>query len=281
MTGKFKMLRHTRRLAFTLFCAGAALAQTPEPLAFEVASVKPSKSEGGRFTMNGGPGTNDPNRITYTNVPLRRVLLNAYDFRNYQILGPDWLNTLRFDITAILPEGATKEQFQSMLRNLLATRFQMTAHGESREIPTYALVVAKGGLKITPAAAPSASTDELAVIRSQEGRDGFPVLSIRAPGVVIETRNGSARITGHEVRMVQLADTLTTQAGRPVIDTTGLDGIYSFELYFTPEGANSGESPEPSIFGAVEQQLGLKLEARKGRIEFLVIDHIEKTPTEN
>jgi uncharacterized protein (TIGR03435 family) len=98
--------------------------------------------------MNGGPGTGDPDRITCTNIMLRRVLLTAYEVRNYQIAGPDWLDSLRFDITAKVPDGATKEQFQSMLRNLLAARFKMTVHRESKELPIYALLTAKNGPKV-------------------------------------------------------------------------------------------------------------------------------------
>src|SRR5205823_1653898 len=105
------------------------------PLTFEVASVKPARPDSGRYTMKGGPGTADPSRITYTNIMLRAILLSAYELKNYQISGPDWLDTLRFDITAKVPEGATKEQFQAMLRNLLETRFKMGVHRESKELP--------------------------------------------------------------------------------------------------------------------------------------------------
>jgi len=269
------------RLAICTLLVSSAFAQNQ----FEVASVKALKSDGGRFTMTGGPGTSDPSRITYSNIPLRIVLLNAYDFRNYPVTGPDWLNTLRFDINAKLPEGTTKEQLQAMLRNLLETRFQMRSHRETKELPIYALVVANGGPKISPVvndtAATAGASEQLAVIRSNEGKDGFPTVSLRAPGLVIETRNGRARITAKDVPLTRLADMLTGQVGRPVFDRTGLAGNYSFDIYFTPEGTSGGDSPEPSIFEAVREQLGLRLEGRKGPVEFLVIDHAEKVPTEN
>ncbi len=240
---------------------------------FDVASVKASKSPGGRVAM-----TRDPGRITYTNITLRRVLLAAYDVKNYQLVGPDWLETLRFDITAGIPEGATEEQFKAMLRDLLATRFKMTIHRESKELPIYALLVARNGAKIKPQDGTSTDAEQIAGMQRDEGKDGFPVLSLPTAGLVIETRNGRARVTAKDVPIEKLADLLSGQVGRPVFDRTGLAGNYSFVLYFTPE---SGEGAEPFVFTALQQQLGLRLEARKGPVELLVIDHAEKVPTEN
>jgi uncharacterized protein (TIGR03435 family) len=267
---------------------GVAVCQTSrnELPEFEVASVKPAKVEGGRYTMKGGPGTSDPDRITYTNIMLRAILLSAYDVKTYQISAPQWIDTLRFDITAKLPGGATKEQFHAMLRNLLESRFKMTLHRESKELPVYALLVAKNGPKIKPTTedgtAPIELGDaQLATIQRAEGRDGFPVVSMPVPGLIIETKNGTARITAKAVPLSKFADILSSQVGRPVLDTTGLAGNYSFLVYFTPEGASSGDSPEPGIFGAVQEQLGLRLEARKAAVELLVIDHAEKVPTGN
>ena len=272
----------------TIVASGVASSQTAttDELRFEVASVKPARSVSGRFTMNGGPGTSDPVRITYTNIMLRRILLSAYEVKNYQISGPGWLDTLRFDITAKVPDGTTKDQFQLMLQNLLITRFKMTVHRESKELPIYALLGAKNGPKIRATAEDGASSgkpseDQLAMIQSAEGKDGFPALSLRAPGLVIETKGGRARVTAKEVPMTKLADLLSGQLGRAVVDMTGLAGNYSFVVYFTPEGPNSADGSEPSIFGALQKQLGLRLEARKGPVELLVIDHAEKVPTEN
>ena len=234
--------------------------------------------------MNGGPGTGDPGRISYTNIPLRRVLLAAYEFGNYQILGPDWLNSLRFDITAKIPAGITKEQFQSMLRNLLATRFQMTTHLESKMLPIYALVAAKNGPKLKPAVDDDAGRppgEQLPVVTQAEGKDGFPTVSLRAAGLVIETKDGRARVTAKGVTIAKFADFLSGRLDRPVIDMTGLAATYSFALYFTPEGLNPDNGSEPGIFTAVQEQLGLRLDARRGPVELLVIDHAEKVPTEN
>ena len=272
------------RLGLLMMMAmGESSSQSASPNRFEVASIKPTNSISGRFTIKGGPGTSDPGRISYTNIMLRRILLSAYEVKNYQLSGPDWLETLRFDITAKIPEGTTKDQFQLMLRDLLETRFKMTIHRETKELPVYALVAAKNGPKIKATAPDDASgtASELAISQPGEGKDGFPALSLRAPALVIETKNGRARVTAKEIPMTKFADLLSGQFGRPVVDMTALNGDCSFVVYFTPEGSNSSDASEPSIFGALQERLGLRLEARKGPVELIVIDHAEKVPTEN
>jgi uncharacterized protein (TIGR03435 family) len=276
---------HKQQWVTMVLLAAAAGAQTVGPV-FEVASVKVSAQSGGRYSMTGGPGTSDPGRIAYTNVMLRAVLLTAFDVKNYQLAGPDWLNTLRFDITARLPEGTTKPQFQAMLRNLLADRFGMVTHRESRELPIYALLPAKGSPKLKPAAdagAPNGKPMDFqpATVVKAEGSDGFPVVNLPMPGIVIETRDGRARISAKEVPMNKLADFLSGQTGRPVFDFTGLAGIYSFTVYFTPAAAAPEGDSDPSIFGALSEQLGLRLEARRGPVETVVVDRAEKAPTGN
>jgi uncharacterized protein (TIGR03435 family) len=242
----------------------AALCQT-----FEVASVKPSTATNGRVVIK-----NDPGRISYSNIMLKRVLLDAYDVKNYQISGPDWLDTLRFDITAKVPDGASKEDAKAMFRDLLTARFRMTVHRELKELPIYALLVAKNGPKIKEVKAKSAespSKEQLATMMRDEGKDGFPVLSLQPGGLVIETRGGRGRITAKEVPLAKLADLLSGELGRPVIDSTALLGNYSFVAYFTPERSETGSNS--FIFAALQEQLGLRLEARKGPVELLVIDH--------
>jgi uncharacterized protein (TIGR03435 family) len=143
------MMLQKQHASLAAAMAMTAVAAFGQP-AFEVASVKSAGPGGGRFTLTGGPGTPDPGRIVYTNIPLRRVLLEAYDIANSRLSGPDWLDTLRYDITAKIPEGTTKKQFQEMLRNLLAARFQMVVRREVKELPVYSLLPAKGGVKIKP-----------------------------------------------------------------------------------------------------------------------------------
>src|SRR5262249_3697028 len=122
---------------------------------FEVASIKPAAppSDPHRIMvgMRGGPGTPDPGQISYFNVTLRNVLMTAYDVKDYQISGPGWLGSERYDIIAKVPPGTTKEQLRLMLQNLLAERFQVSLHHESKELPMFALVVAKGGPKMKEA----------------------------------------------------------------------------------------------------------------------------------
>jgi uncharacterized protein (TIGR03435 family) len=264
----------------TALRAHPARCQAADKPAFEAASVKAAPSAGGRFSMSGGPGTADPARIAYSNIPLRIVMLNAYDVRNYQLIGPDWLNTLRFDITAKVPEDISRDQFRAMLRNLLETRFRITLHRESREMPIYALQIAKRGSRLKPVTAQS-TDEEIATALPADGPDGFPKLRMPSSGIVIETKNGAARITGNQTTMLKFADFLSSRTGRPVMDQTDLAGNYSFVVYFTPEGAGAGDSGEPDLFAALQEQLGLRLQPLKAPVELLVIDHAEKIPTEN
>jgi len=262
----------------TILLAALLLSQS-----FDAASVKPGPAgNSGRFTMTGGPGTSDPTFLRYTNVPLKRVLMTAYDMKYWQITGPDWLNTLRFEITARVPEGSTKEQSAAMMRNLLTERFQMTVRRETKELPIYALLKDKAGAKLKPSGEAAGDDAAIATVKQNEGKDGFPVLAPGASGIIVETRNGRGRISGFQADLAKLADFLSTQLGRPVFDQTGIAGIFDFVVYYRPENATVDDANQyPEIFDALREQLGLRLEARKGPVEMLVIDHIEKVPTGN
>jgi uncharacterized protein (TIGR03435 family) len=274
---------------------------------------------------SGGPGTKDPGRIDYPNMNLKNLLMTAYDVKNYQISGPSWLDTERFDITATLPPDSTKEQFRLMMQNLLAERFKLTIHRETKELPSYTLVVNKGGPKMQESA-PAAAANETdgppplpppPPGPPKMGPDGFPILPFPAsgrPGMFTMMMPGRARLTAQQQTMTDLANRLTAQMNRPVIDATGLTAKYDFTLTFSPEGMNGpmgpggpmgaaavrvpppgggggggsepvfvpeGEAPALNIFGAIQAQLGLKLEPKKGNVEVIVVDHMEKTPTEN
>jgi uncharacterized protein (TIGR03435 family) len=319
-------------------CAGASFAQTQpveKPLTFEVASVKPATPptpDGqGRIMMrgpSGGPGTKDPGRISYPFMSLKNLLMIAYDVKNYQIQGPTWLDSERFDITATMPPDTTKEQFHIMLQNLLAERFKLALHKEKKELPMYSLVVAKGApkMKESVATAPPGGDGEGPGMPPPPlgppkiGPDGFPVLPSAVtgrPGIFMMMMPGRARLTANQQTMQDLADRLTGQLNRPVIDNTGLTAKYDFVLTYAPDpnegpgrggpgmgglmvavgrgpgpggpggpgGPDStfipeGEGPQP-LFGALQSQLGLKLEPKKGDVDILVIDRMEKTPTEN
>ena len=290
------------RLSLLLFAAAAAYGQQ-----FDVASIKPAAEPTSpgmmRIGMNGGPGSPDPGRIHYENVSLKMLVTKAYGVQDYQISGPDWLNSERFDIEAKLPYAATKEQFQTMLQNLLIERFKMAIHRDKKELPTYVLVVAKNGSKLKPSAVdPAAPVPGPPTGRMVMGKDGFPDMRAGGHGVTMAVVMGrGAKMAASQASMQELAERLADQLGRPVVDQTGLTGKYEFELYFSMEGLempppppgarmapppgaveapSDGES-RPTLQTAVQEQLGLRLESRRAPLDLIVVDHIEKAPTEN
>src|ERR1039457_4817815 len=299
---------------------GQGAAETPT---FEVASVKPAEPQPMgqmRVMMRGGPGTPDPGQLTYSNVSLKNVLTNAYGVKGYQINGPKWLDSERFDIAAKIPMGATKEQLKQMMQNLLAERFKLALHHETKELPMYALVVGKGGAKLkesvdenataSGAAPPPPGGDRAlpAMPRMKVGADGMPQLPSGAGkyGMTTMMTNGRLRAVGNRQPVAALTELLGNLLGVPVVDATGLKANYDFTLDFAPDSINGpmgmmpppppphdgaigggppmASAPDmggPSIFTALQEQLGLKLEQRKGPVDLLVIDRLEKVPTEN
>ncbi len=252
----------------------------PQPPAFEVASVKPS-----RLTP-GGPNVvatrSNPGGINYTNVTLKIAIQQAYQVRDYQVIGPSWIESesYTYNIVAKAPAGAPKEQFPAMLRTLLAERFKMVCHRETREQAAYALVAAKNPPKLRKSEA------------AAEGRRG------PAGGVAVMPTPAGMHIAANRVTMASLAQMLSSIIGRPVADSTQLEGSYDIVLDFSMEGLAGMRSmaalagtprehapapdstPAPSIFTAI-QQLGLKLETRRVPVEFIVVDSAGKVPTEN
>jgi uncharacterized protein (TIGR03435 family) len=250
---------------------------------FEVASIKPSpppdRERGMHVGMSGGPGTADPGRFTTENLDLTNLITIAYGVPRYRLSAPEWLTEARFDLAAKVPDGATREQFRSMLQELLRERFHLVLHHEQKETQAYELAVAKNGPKLQnaspddPAPAPSPLRSPLTL-----GPDGFPVLPPgRAPAS--RSMNDKARTRFAAASMGDLAENLSVQLGRPVTDSTGLKGKYDFTLSWVRGGPDTDSGP--TLFGAVQEQLGLKLTSTKAPVDTLVIDHIEKTPTEN
>jgi uncharacterized protein (TIGR03435 family) len=327
---------------------------------FEVASIKPAAPQSpGMFRIGtyGGPGTPDPGQARFENVTQRMLLTQAYDVHEYQISGPAWLDSERYDIVAKVPKGANREQFRLMLQDLLANRFHLTLHHETKDLPRYELVVAKGGPKMKEAAPPSA-TEQPATPDGpgappppgagfgpppgpppgprpggvgagrppmELGKDGFPKLPPGAGrnGIIMMMMPGRARLFSNAQPMLQLVKTLSSQLGRTVIDKTGLTGVYDFTVDFDPASvsgmrgmipppppggggpgggpgggggvgpvgvaggggqgpsANQPDSDAPGLIDALQQQLGLKLEQKKGPVDLLVVDHSEKIPVED
>jgi uncharacterized protein (TIGR03435 family) len=261
-----------------------AHAQTPQ---FEVASIKPSPPDrhNGRG-MTGGPGTKDSGLFICDNVRLVDLVIVAYDLPGYRLSGPDWMNTARFDISAKIPEGTTREQFKMMQQNLLAERFKMKFHHEQREVPGYDLVVAKNGPKMKeaeppPPEDPDAPKPATAPPSRKVDKDGFPILTPgRQWNAAMDGQRWTQRIT--DASMEHFVGYLGNMLGQPVRDATGLKGKYDFILrWFDDHGRPSTDDSGPNIFEALQAQLGLKLESKKTMVDTLVIDHIEKAPTEN
>jgi uncharacterized protein (TIGR03435 family) len=277
--------------------AAALCAQNPSGrLEFEVASIKPSTPLSGQRVAVGL--RIDGAQVHCSSLSLREYLQMAYQMRDYQISGPEWLASERFDISAKLPEGSKREQVREMLQSLLQDRFQLKAHRDHKEFSVYGLVVGKGGLKM--------KASEEGPETSSAGPLNLAASGARE-GVTIQLGDGATftaadnRFVGTKLTMANAANLLGRFVDRPVIDMTNLPGRYDFTLEFSPEDFRAmqirsalaagvalppqalkliEESPGDSLFAAVEK-LGLKLEKRKAQLEILVIDQIEKAPSEN
>lgn len=289
------MRRSVMGVSLSVFAACVAWSQANPP-AFEVASIKQAAPQTmGRMMVRMG---GDPGRVDYANVSLKDVMARAYEVKRYQINGPSWMDSERYDITAKVPDGVPKEQIPAMLRVLLAERFKMAAHKETKEQPVYALIVGKNGPKLTK----SEDSPEGAPPRTMVAPDGG---KIQAPkgAMMMEMGGpgGNARMKAVGVDLGRFSDMLSGMLDRPVLDMTGVTGNYDISLDVSMEelagmkrmavggpgpgaGPDHGPAPEgapsASIFQAI-QQLGLKLDPRKAPVEFVIIDRADKVPTEN
>jgi uncharacterized protein (TIGR03435 family) len=271
-----------------LSCWGAWAQPAAETPAFEVASVKPSPPPDPNTgyvvsKRSGGPGTQDPTRAEYRNYSLEGLVERAYDLSPRQISGPDWMKLENFDIDAKVPPGTTVQQFRLMLQNLLAARFKLSVHRDTKEGSLYSLTVARSGLKLKPHA--EAPPPEGGSVPDDPGRPkfdsrGYPVLP---PGIGFGMINGMGRLRLANADLAQLVTRLAAQLGEPVKDDTGLEGKYDIALFWSerPPGAEMDADAGPDLVAALQEQLGLKLERKKGPVEILVIDHAEKVPTGN
>jgi uncharacterized protein (TIGR03435 family) len=293
------MIRKALALGVLVLTAAPVLAQDPAPATFEVASVKMAPlGDTRRSEMKGGPGTKDPGRITITRYTLGFILRNLYGLQKHQIAGPPFLETECYDIAAVIPPGTTKGGALLMMKNLLAERFRMRLHLETKELPIYALRIGKHGHTIKSSEqsvdADASDTSFLNGFSPQNalaamggrGSDGFPIMDPKRFTGLIQTFTGDkAKITAIRQPIQKLADTLSYRLDRPVVNQTGLTGLYDFILYWTPEklGATSNADADlgVSIYAAIGQQLGLTLVATKDQVPVLVIDSAERAPIEN
>jgi len=270
-------------------------AQTPPSRSFEVASVKQNKS-GERFMQMGGP----PGRFTATNVPLQQLIQLAYQIQPFQIVGgPNWIASDRFDIVAKAagdvppPTPGVAGPMQLMMRTLMADRFKLTLHNEQREMPIYALVLAKADGKLGPQLKPS-TTDCAALMGAAARRGGPPPPPSFNEPMQCGMRVFPGALSAGGFPLSQLTQFLSSAVQRIVVDRTGLTGNFDLNMTWTPDQMPQGRGDPPpgapplpaidpngpSIFTAVQEQLGLKLESTKAPVDVLVIDRAEH-PTED
>lgn len=260
--------------------SNAAPGQTPPKLEFDVASVKPANPQQTGFAIRGGPGTSEPVRLTYSNVPLQRILLTAYGIKTAsELSGPSWMETAKYDIAANIPAGTTAEQLNIMLQNLLAERFHLTLHHETKEFSVYELIFGKGGSKLKASDLTASSTPSLDGTTTD--KNGFPNPPPGRSIVMRYSLKGRLRMTGRLQTPEQIAQMLSGYVGNPVVNKTGLTGKYDFTLEFAEDYSPESTEPAPSVSTAVQEQLGLRLDKTKALLDVFVIDHIDKAPTEN
>lgn len=238
----------TRSLAILLLamCIMVSYAQSQTVPAFSVASIKRNDSVNANSYMSNLPGGGFSSRFT----TLNRLILYAYRLKDYQLTGgPGWANSERYDIDAKADPTLSRDQVRLMIQNLLAERFQLKVRRDKKELSVYALSPSKSGIKFGKA--------------SDQPTSAFDV--------------GTGRLTGYGVSMADLADQLSLMLDRPVIDRTGMSGSFDLKLQYSPvENPVNPTSPSdgagPDILTAVEEQLGLRLEATKAAVDVLVID---------
>lgn len=241
-------------LTLMLLTAGAILAhsQDARPV-FEAASVKPNVSGDSGSSEHGSKG-----QVVVTNQTFKRLVERAYDVKPFQVMGPGWIETLRFDISAKYPSDMKPDEGPLMLRALLEERFQLAAHRESKNLPGYALVVAKGAFKLKPVAPGGSQTEGTAV-----------------------------SLTAKRTSMADLATFAARGTGETVVDQTGIAGVYDFELKWTldPPTNDTASDRASILFTALEETLkdtlGVRLQRKKAPVEMVVIDKAERQPTGN
>jgi uncharacterized protein (TIGR03435 family) len=247
-------IRATAGGMIVLLAAGGIFAQPRDARpAYEAASVKLNTSASGASSSRGSKG-----QIVFTNQTLKRLIERAYGVKPFQVTGPDWMETVHFDIAAKYPPDTRDEDRSLMLRTLLEDRFKLAVRRESKDMPGYALVVAKSGFKLKPV----------------------------EPGGS-DTSNNGGRVqilTAKKTSMARLADLIARSLGEVVIDKTGVDGVYDFELRWTnddqPPNGTDGDAA-PSLRGALQETLGLRLQPQKVPVDMVAVSHVERAPAEN
>jgi len=241
-----------------LICVIAAAMQVSAAaqFSFEVASIRPNNSGSG----SSGTSINEGGRFIATNVTLKSLLIRAYKLQEYQLTGgPPWLGTDHYDISAKPEDKASEDEVLEMIKMLLAERFKLKVHHETRELPVYVLLVGKNGPKL------KANTDG---------------------GTNNSSKTFRGKITGQNLPLEMIVMLLSNQLDRPVVDKTGLAGKFDLQLEWSAEASRptaegvGTDASGPSMFTAVQEQLGLRLEATRGPVDLIVIDALER-PSDN
>jgi uncharacterized protein (TIGR03435 family) len=315
--------RQLTAIFLILTLSALAFGQEQKPRSFEVASIKPAETLTPALIASGKLHIGmkvDQARVDIGYVSLADLIPIAFKLKPYQVSGPDWLKgSQRFDILATLPEGSNKDQVPEMLQSLLAERFQLKYHRETRELPIYALVVSKSGHKLkgsvpeaeAPAEPPKEGAKDNALtlnagdskIQIRPDPDGATITSpeVGKMKMSLDRESGQMHMEIEKVSMEQFAALLSQLVDRPVFDKTELKGNFQVSLTLSienllliarssglnlplPAAGTPGVASDPSggssVFASVKQ-LGLNLEPQKAPAEFLVVDQLEKMPTEN
>jgi uncharacterized protein (TIGR03435 family) len=254
-----------------------ALAQQPaQKYAFEVASIKvPDASDPNQVRMM---VSRDPGMVHYSNLALRDLIRIAYDVKIYQIEGPEWIDSTRFDVQAKLPAGVADSHVPEMMQTMLAERFGLVVHRETKDHAILALTSPKGTAKLKPAENPTA--------------DGGPSEPQQRGGAMrVEIDDVGAHVKASSVTLSALAEMISRFSDKPIMDMSGIEGQYDFDLVLSPQALRAGRgganAPSDgagdgagSIYDALSRY-GLKLDPRKAAMVTIVVDHMEKAPTQN
>jgi uncharacterized protein (TIGR03435 family) len=241
-----------------------------KPLSFEVASVKPASapiatkddySAGYNAGMRAAMASQGirvvGQRVTIIDNSLKDLIRLAYQVKEHQIIAPAWMSAEKYEITANMPAGTTRAQAPEMLQTLLADRFHLKFHRETRTMAVYAMVPTKGGPRLTAATPPA------------NGRGAS------------FAQSGRGRVITKSASLEKFADELSKGADRPIVDMTGLTGLFDIDFTYSSELSATSPEADPTMAAALAEQLGLKLERRDMKVEVLVIESADKVPTEN
>jgi len=303
-------------MRFLVLILFAALLPAQE---FEAATVKPwVQPTDGRFMFGtrGGPGSSDPGRFSSTGMSMRDLIATAYQVKRTQVVGPAWIDSERYDVVATMAPTTTKAEFGAMMQKLLAERFKLETHRDKKQMEAFVLTVGKKGPKMKEAAEVPAPKEgdpkpndgpplPPNPAQMKMGKDGFPQMPAgrggRGPMMIMMP--GKAKLTAQGQTMEEFAGSLERFLNMPVVDQTGLKAKYDFELVFKPDmqqmmggrgpmmmapppgGGGEMRHPDDSdaaeLPTAVQEQLGLKLDAQKTMVEVVSVDKGEKVPVEN